>query len=79
LLQDLARRLETDYPSAAESVREGLNETLTVMALGFSEHLQRSLTTTNAAERLTSRTRHVKRNVKRWCGGTMMPRCGGRP
>ena len=30
LLLDLARRLETDYPSAAESVREGLDETLTV-------------------------------------------------
>ena len=29
LLQDLACRLEDDYPSAAESVREGLDETLT--------------------------------------------------
>jgi len=74
LLQDLARRLETDYPSAAESVREGLDETLTVMALGLSERLQRSLTTTNAAESLISRTRHVKRNVKRWRGGKMMLR-----
>ncbi len=31
LLLDLARRLETEYPSAAESVREGLDETLTVL------------------------------------------------
>jgi transposase-like protein len=29
LLLDLARRLEAEYPSAAESVREGLDETLT--------------------------------------------------
>jgi hypothetical protein len=33
LLQDLARRLETDYPSAADSVREGLEETLTIIGL----------------------------------------------
>ena len=32
-LLDLARRLETEYPSAAESVREGLDETLTVLTL----------------------------------------------
>lgn len=74
LLLDLARRLEDEYPSAAESVREGLEETLTVQGLGLSECLQRSLTTTNAAESLISRTRHVKRNVKRWRGGKMMLR-----
>jgi len=43
LLLDLARRLETDYPSAAESVREGLDETLTVPALNLPETLRRSL------------------------------------
>jgi putative transposase len=74
LLLDLARRLETDYPSAAESVREGLDETLTVPALNLPETLRRSLTTTNAAESLISRTRHVKRNVKRWRGGQMVVR-----
>ena len=74
LLQDLARRLDTDYPSAAASVREGLDETLTVLGLGLSERLQRSLATTNAIESLLSRTRHVKRNVKRWRGGTMVLR-----
>ena len=36
--------------------------------------LRRSLATTNAAESLLSRTRHVKRNVKRWRGGQMMLR-----
>lgn len=74
LLLDLARRLETDHPSAAESVREGLDETLTVLGLKLPETLRRSLTTTNAAESLLSRTRHVKRNVKRWRGGTMVVR-----
>ena len=74
LLQDLARRLEDQHPSAAESVREGLEETLTVLSLGLSERLRLSLATTNAIESLLSRTRHVKRNVKRWRGGTMVVR-----
>ena len=59
---------------AATSVREGLDETLTVLGLGLSERLQRSLATTNAIESLLSRTRHVQRHVKRWRGGTMVLR-----
>ena len=51
-----------------------LDETLTVLGLGLSERLQRSLATTNAIESLLGRTRHVKRNVKRWRGGTMVLR-----
>jgi transposase-like protein len=74
LLQNLARRLDADHPSAAESVREGLDETLTIIGLGLSASLRRSLSTTNAAESLISRTRHVKRNVKRWRGGQMVLR-----
>ena len=66
--------LEDEYPSAAGSVREGLDKTLTVLTLHLSTRLQRSLATTNAAESLLSRTRHVKRNVKRWRGGQMMLR-----
>ena len=61
-------------PGAAESVREGLEETLTIIGLHLSPALRRSLSTTNAAESLISRTRHVKRNVKRWRGGQMVLR-----
>jgi transposase-like protein len=74
LLQELARRLEERYPSAAASLREGLDETLTVLTLGVSDRLRQSLATTNAIESLISRTRHVKRNVKRWRGGQMVLR-----
>jgi putative transposase len=74
LLGDLAKRLEMEHPSAAESVREGLDETLTVLTLNLSARLRRSLATPNAAESLLSRTRHVKRNVKRWRSGQMMLR-----
>ena len=64
-LTDLAKRPEDEYPSAVGRVREGLDETLTVLTLHLSTRLQRSLGTTNAAESLLSRTRHMKRNVKR--------------
>lgn len=74
LLQDLAHRLEDRYPSAAASVREGLDDTLTIITLGLSDRLRQSLATTNAIESLISRTRHVKRNVKRWRGGQMVLR-----
>jgi len=74
LLQDLARRLENRYPSAAASVRDGLDETLTILTLGLSDRLRQSLATTNAIASLISRTRHVKRNVKRWRGGQMILR-----
>jgi hypothetical protein len=67
-------RLEAEHRSAAESVREGLEETLTVLGLNLPDTLRRSLTTSNAAESLISRTRHVKRNVKRWRGGQMVVR-----
>jgi len=74
LLQNLARRLEREHPGAAASVREGLDETLTILSFDLSTRLQRSLATTNAAESLISRTRHVKRQVTRWRGGQMMLR-----
>ena len=45
-----------------------------MLAVGLSDSLRRSLSTTNAAESLISRTRHVKRNVKRWRGGQMVLR-----
>ncbi len=74
LLLDRVRRLETDHPSAAASVKEGLEETLTVLGLPLSDARRRSLITTNAAERLISRTRHVTRHVQRWRTGQMIVR-----
>ena len=56
LLNDLARRLEDRYPSAAASVREGLDETLTILTLGLSDRLRQSVATTNAIESLISRS-----------------------
>jgi transposase-like protein len=74
LLENLARRLEPDYPSAAGSLREGLDETLTVMRLDLPESLERVLSSTNLIENLFSRVREIARRVKRWQGGTMILR-----
>lgn len=74
LLENLGRRLEHQHPGAAASLREGLEETLTVMRLGLPENLERVLSTTNLIENLFSRVREIGRRVKRWQGGTMVLR-----
>jgi putative transposase len=74
LLENLAHKLESAHPGAAASLREGVDETLTVMALHLSEGLERVLSSTNLIENLFSRVREIARRVKRWQGGTMILR-----
>ena len=74
LLDNLARRLEEQHPGAAASLREGLDETLTVMRLGLTENLERVLSSTNLIENLFSRVREIERPVRRWQSGTMVLR-----
>jgi putative transposase len=74
LLENLARQLEHEHPGAAASLREGLEETLTVMRLELPEHLERILSSTNLIENLFSRVRDIGHRVKRWQGGTMVLR-----
>ncbi len=62
------------HDDAAGSLREGLEETLTVIKLGLPRTLTRSLATTNPIENLMSSVRRVTRNVKRWRGGDMIKR-----
>ncbi len=74
LLDNLARRLEHQHPGAAASLREGLDETLTVMGLGLPENLERVLCSTNLIENLFSRVRAIGRRVTHWQSGTMVLR-----
>jgi putative transposase len=74
LLENLAHKLESAHPGAAASLREGLNETLTVMGMHLSEGLERILSSTNLIENVFSRVRDIARRVKRWQGGTMILR-----
>ena len=64
-LTDLAKDLEHDNRSAANSLREGLSETLTLQRLGMTE-FSRSFATTNCIESLNSHLERTTRNVKRW-------------
>jgi putative transposase len=74
-LQALATWLEDNgHPDAAASLREGLEETLTVLKLKLPPTLRRFFATTNCIENLISTLRHVARNVKRWRGGEMIRR-----
>src|SRR6266851_4554924 len=59
---------------AATSVREGLEETLTVLKLGLPPRLRRFFATTNCIENLIGTLRHVTRNIKRWRDGDMRRR-----
>ena len=75
LLEALARQLERKHPSAAASLREGLEETLTILRFGLPDGLARTLATTNPIEFLNSRIRKTTHNVTRWDGdGTMVLR-----
>jgi transposase-like protein len=77
MLKKIARQLEQKHPSAAASLREGLEETLTIKSFQLPEELERILSTTNAIENLNSVIRQIQRNVKRWRDGQMVLRWVG--
>ena len=74
-LRALVSWLESNgHEDAAGSLREGLEETLTVVKLDLPITLRRSLATTNSIENLVGSIRRVTRNVKRWRGADMIRR-----
>jgi len=70
----LAGLLEKSYPSAAASLREGLDEMFTLARLGIDGRLAKTLTTSNPIESLISIARTTNRNVTRWRDGQMVLR-----
>jgi putative transposase len=70
-LRALAAELERSHPGAAASLREGLEETLTVTRLGVRGHLKRTIASTNPCESMIETVRRTSRNVKRWQNGDM--------
>jgi transposase-like protein len=68
------RYLERLNPDAARSLREGLEETLTLHKLGVTGLLRKTLSTTNPIESCFSITRTITGRVKRWRGGDMVQR-----
>ena len=70
-LRALAQELERSHPGAAGSLREGLEETLTLTRLGIRGKLKATLESTNACESMIECVRRSARNVKRWQSGDM--------
>ena len=70
-LRLLADELARSHPGAAASLREGMEETLTVTRLGVRGRLKRTLASTNPCESMIDTIRRVSRNVKRWQNGDM--------
>ena len=73
-LSRLAGSLQASHPGAAASLREGLEETLSVQTLGLTGALYRTLRSTNPIENLNGLIAHHTRNVKRWKDGQMVLR-----
>ena len=67
-LWKLHDELLTANPSAAASLQEGLEETLTVIELRVGKTLRRSIASTNGIESSFSVTERICRQVKRWQG-----------
>jgi transposase-like protein len=78
-LNSYAKELDATHPDAAASLREGMEELLTVSRLGLPERLARSLRSTNMIESPQSMIRKVTGRVKNWKSQAMALRwhCAG--
>ncbi len=74
MLERLAKRLEEKHPGAVASLREGLEETLTVNGLNLTDALWKTLRSTNAIENVQGTLEKKSANVKRWRSGSMAVR-----
>lgn len=75
-LEALARQLETSHPGAASSLREGLEETLTLTRLGVSGPLKAVLASTNPVESMIEIVRTTRATSS--AGARARWRCAGR-
>lgn len=74
LLLNIVKWLEKDFPQAARSMKESMEETLTLHKLRAHKKIRKSLCTTNPIESLNSGIRNVTRRVKRWRNSDMVIR-----
>jgi len=70
-LHALAVQLEKVNPDAADSLREGLSETLTVTRLGVTGSLLKTVMSTNPMESMNEIVRAHAHHVKHWQNGDM--------
>ena len=70
-LNALAVRLAKVHPDAAGSLREGMEQTITLTRLAVSGTLRRTLSSTNCIESMLDTVRTSQRNVERFRDGEM--------
>jgi putative transposase len=78
-IEQLAKWYEQKHPSAAASLREGLDELFTINAMNLPTKLMRSLSTTNLIESANFGARQRIGRVRNWQSGAMALRwssCG---
>jgi len=68
-LNGIALELDRVNPSAAASLREGMEETLALHQLGLSKELRRSFSSTNCIESVLSQVGQFTDKVDRWRNG----------
>jgi len=73
-LLEVREELKRINRTAANSLEEGLEETLTIHRIGLVEILGRGFTTTNLIENLNSQLAKYIRKVKRWINSDMRAR-----
>ncbi len=73
-LMEIYEELNKINRTAANSLLEGLEETLTIHRLGLREELGQSFSTTNIIENINSQLSRNLRNVKRWRDTKMVAR-----
>lgn len=75
-LRACVKWLDTISPSAARSLEEGLEETLTITRLNLHDSLVRTFSSTNLIESCFARTESWTSRVKRWRDAKMVMRWG---
>jgi transposase-like protein len=70
-IEQYASWLQRDWPSAAASLREGLDEMFTINRLNLPGSLRRCLATTNLIDSTHSGVRQRTRRVTNWKNGSM--------
>jgi transposase-like protein len=73
-LNQLAKWLDQEYPSASSSLLEGIDEMFTINKLGLPKELRRCLSSTNVIESPNSGIRSNTRRVKNWRDNRMVVR-----
>ena len=73
-LNSFAKWADNINPDMGRSVREGMEETLTVLKLGVSPYLYKTVYSTNPIESLNSSLERFAHRVKKWGKGDMKKR-----